>query len=102
VLKGLAFEGDNSEADDLLYLDVMKQLRESKLLLREDIRDYDILYWACDPYAPMRFEYLIDWCPEGLKTHRHEGLPLIHAIIPLSFHPFLPRTNRFGQRWPCS
>ena len=31
----------------------------------------------------MGFEYLIDWCPEGLKTHTYRGLPLVHAIIDL-------------------
>jgi hypothetical protein len=29
----------------------------------------------------MRFEFLADWCPEGLKTHQFKGLSLIHAII---------------------
>ena len=24
---------------------------------------------------------MVDWCPEGLKTHQYRGLPLIHAII---------------------
>ena len=72
---------DCSEIDVPLYLNVMKKLRESKLLLREDIRDYDLLYHACGPQTLMIFEYLIDWCPEGLKTHQYNGLPLIHAII---------------------
>jgi hypothetical protein len=46
VLKKLADLGDCSETADLLYLDVMKKLRESKLLLKEDIRDYNLLYYA--------------------------------------------------------
>jgi hypothetical protein len=29
----------------------------------------------------MRFEYFIDWCPEGLKTYQCYGLPLIHARV---------------------
>ena len=29
----------------------------------------------------MRFEFLADWCPEGLKTHQYKGHPLIHTII---------------------
>ncbi len=81
VLTELAYMGYCSETADPLYLDVMKKLRESKLLLREDIRDYDLLYHACGPQTLMIFEYLIDWCPEGLKTHQYNGLPLIHAII---------------------
>jgi len=31
--------------------------------------------------SSMRSDYLAGWCPEGLKTHRFRGLPLIHAII---------------------
>jgi hypothetical protein len=81
VLRNLACRGNSSDTDDLLYLNVMKKLRESKLLLREDIQDHKLLYFACTPDSPMRFEYLIDWCPEGLKTHQCKGLPLIHANI---------------------
>jgi hypothetical protein len=80
VLVNLAWRGDGSETDRL-YLDVMKKLRESKLLLREDIQDYDLLYHARNPDPSMRFEFLADWCPEELKTHQGEGLPVIHAII---------------------
>jgi len=81
VLTELAYMGYCSETADPLYLDVMKKLRESKLLLREDIQDDDLLFFASNAETPMRFEYLIDWCPEGLKTHQYRGLPLIHARI---------------------
>ena len=81
MLQLLAYNGDSSETADRLYLDVMKQLRESKLLLKEDIQDHDLLFHACGSETPMRFEYLIDWCPEGLKTHQCNGHPLIHAIV---------------------
>jgi hypothetical protein len=80
VLAELA-RGSNDISDDPLYLDVMKKLRESKLLLREDIQDHDLLYCACGLETPMRFEFLAGWCPEGLKTHQHAGLPVIHATI---------------------
>jgi hypothetical protein len=80
VLELLACQGSHIDADPL-YLDIMKKLRESKLLLREDIRDHDLLYIACNPATLMRFEFLIDWCPEGLKTHQFFGRPLIHARI---------------------
>jgi hypothetical protein len=29
----------------------------------------------------MRFDFLADWCPEGLKTHTYNRLPTIHAFI---------------------
>jgi hypothetical protein len=35
----------------------------------------------------MRFDYLADWCPEGLKIHTYGRLPLIHAIIDNSCDP---------------
>jgi hypothetical protein len=81
VLYRLAFVNGDIENAELLYLDVMKQLRKSNLLLREDIQDHDLFYWACQPLAPPRFEFLAGWCPEGLKTYRYRGLPIIHAII---------------------
>jgi hypothetical protein len=80
VLTRLALAGGHID-DDPLCLDVMKKLRESKLLLREDIQDHDLLLFACTPASSMRFEFLIGWCPEGLKTHQYDGLPLIHAKI---------------------
>jgi hypothetical protein len=80
VLEDLADLGGHIDIDPL-YLDVMKKLRESKLLLREDIRDHHLLYYACKPASSMRFEFLAGWCPEGLKTHQYRGLPLIHATI---------------------
>ena len=42
VLRELAYMGDSRETADLLYLDVMKKLRKSKLLLREDIQDHGL------------------------------------------------------------
>jgi hypothetical protein len=102
VLDLLTCTGNCNETDDplyKLYLDGMKKLRKSKLLLREDIQDHDLLYLACDPYALMRFEYLADWCPEGLKTHQYHRLPLIHAIIEYrsinSFSTFLKTALRY-------
>jgi hypothetical protein len=80
VLTRLALAGGHID-EDLLYLDVMKKLRESKLLLREDIQDHHLLFYACNPETLMRFEFLADWCPEGLKTYQYDGLPLIHAKI---------------------
>jgi hypothetical protein len=66
---------------DAVYLNVMKKLRESNLLRKKDIKERGLLYWACNLVTSMRFDYLIDWCPEGLKTHTYGGFPLIHAVI---------------------
>jgi hypothetical protein len=81
VLQVLSYYGGSHIDDDPLYLDVLKKLRESKLLLKDDIQDHDLLYNACKPETPMRFDFLAGWCPEGLKTHKFNRLPLIHYKI---------------------
>jgi hypothetical protein len=81
---------------DEVYLNIMKKMRESNLLRKKDIKDSNLLYWACNQVTQMRFDFLIDWCPEGLKIHTYGGLPIIHAIIddscscdPVQFSTFL-------------
>ena len=59
----------------------MMELRESNLLLKEDIQEYDLLYHACHPGAQLRFDYFVDWDAQGLKNHQYDGLPIIHALI---------------------
>ena len=44
----------------------MKELREAKLLLKEDIDEYSLLYWACRRRRQLCFDFLLDW------THRIE------------------------------
>ena len=83
MLSELAYNSSGIIGDPL-YLDIMKKLRESKLLLKEDIQDHDLLYHACRLATSMRFEFLAGWCPEGLKTYQYDGLPLIHAKIQYS------------------
>ena len=81
VLIELAYMDESSETADPLYLNAMKKLRESKLLLREDIQDHVLFFFACHSSSLMRFEFLAGWCPEGLKIYQYHGLPMIHAII---------------------
>jgi hypothetical protein len=83
VLKLLATlkRGTNPVATDTAYLKTMMELRESNLLLKEDIQEYDFLYHACRPGSQLRFDYLIDWDAQGLKNHQRGGLPILHALI---------------------
>jgi hypothetical protein len=71
----------NPVATDTAYLNTMKELRQSNLLLKEDIQEYDLLYHACHPCAQLRFDYFIDWDAQGLKNHHYGGLPIVHALI---------------------
>jgi len=58
---------DNGTTADSRYLDVLIKLRESNLLRKEDIRQYDLLYRSFFPLAKARFEYLLDWDPHAVK-----------------------------------
>jgi len=78
VLQYLAI---NASAGDSMSLDVLKRLRQSDLFKKEDIRQYDFLYWSCKPSAKEVFEYLINWDPKALKEYRYEDEPLLHANI---------------------
>ena len=51
-------------------LHVMKELRESNLLLKKDIRDFDllgVLWWSPVTGSEMIFGYLAGWDPAALK-----------------------------------
>ena len=56
----VCFDGDGTH--DAVYLNAMKELRESNLLRKKNMYDWSLLYWACKPETLMRFEYLVDWC----------------------------------------
>jgi len=68
-----------SSADDSTSLHVLKRLRESDLLKKEDIRQYDLLWYSCKSQAKERFEYFIYWDPEALKEYQCRGDPLLQA-----------------------
>jgi hypothetical protein len=71
----------NPEPDDIACLNVIKELKESNLFLKQDIQDYHLLTWSCHTASQLRFDYLAKMDPEGLKYHRYKGQPLINARI---------------------
>ena len=72
---------------DTTYLNIMKDLREMNLLVKNDIQDHDLFFHACSFTSKLRFEYLADWSPDGLKTYIHRGLPIFYPI----FHSIIKR-----------
>ena len=64
-----------------MFLDVIKKLRESKLFLKEDVVQYQLLFWSCRPSAKERFDYFVAWDPEALEKTEYNDEPLIHAVI---------------------
>jgi len=57
-----------TQAGDTARLDVLKELRKHNLFLKEDIKEYDLLFWLSFPAAKMRFEYLAELDPDYLIT----------------------------------
>ena len=83
VLQVLADMRDNRNPIpcDTKYLNIMTDLRAMNLLVKNDIKDHDLLFWACASTNKLRFEYLDGWSQDGLKTHTYDGLPIFHSII---------------------
>ena len=86
TLQGLGVISSNNitlgDKYDKAYVDVMKELKEANLLTKDDIEDHDLLYLtSCSRRCKQRFDFLCDWCPEGLKHHRLDDDPVIHASI---------------------
>ena len=46
----------NPEPDDIACLNVIKELKESNLFLKQDIQDYDLFTWSCHPASQLRFD----------------------------------------------
>ena len=84
ILRNRQDGNDDKNMFDKACVDVMKELREANLFTKKDVEHYHLLYHTCfaetEGYM-LQFEYLSDWCPEGLEKHRFDNLPLIHAII---------------------
>jgi len=69
-------------AGDLSCRAALMKLRESDLLLKEDIRHYDLLCHVCELGCILRFDYLADWDPAALKEcERNDDDPLLHYIV---------------------
>ena len=66
---------------DKACLDAMKELTEANLLIKDDIKNHHLLYHACRSQGSTRFDFLCDWCPEGMKDYQYKNLPIIHALI---------------------
>ena len=68
------------DTTDKSYLQAIIDLRELKLLCKQDVKDHNLLYLACQPYRQLRFDYFLDWDPDLLKMHRFKEDPIIHGI----------------------
>ena len=74
-------DSNNPVPSDFTYLNTMQDLRDMNLLVKDDISDQNLLFYACSSTSKLRFEYLADWSQDGLKTYKCEGLPIFHSII---------------------
>ena len=98
---GEQFSGYNFERDqyDEACRNLMKELKDANFLTKNDIEAHGLLFYtSCSQGCKQRFDFLCDWCPEGMKDYEHRGFPIIHAIIvhePIeSFAMFLKATTK--------
>ena len=80
----------NPEPFDTTCLNVIKELKESNLFLKQDIQDYHLLAESCYTTNQFRFDYLAKMDPEGLKQRQYNSKPLIHTMI-----EWYPTTEKF-------
>ncbi|GFH57752.1 hypothetical protein CTEN210_14228 [Chaetoceros tenuissimus] len=60
---------------------VLKDLKDAGLLVKQDLLDYNLLYWACVPGCKKRFELLLSIDNTQLVTHHQNGKIMAHAVI---------------------
>lgn len=84
-----AIPGGESSTAAFKALEAIVELREERLLLKDDIKDYHLLYFACNATPTSLFQYLAEWNPEALQTSQYDGLPISHALLKCpSFEPY--------------
>ena len=73
------------------FLAKMMRLRETGLLRKEDIQEYDLVWRLCeeDYFAENRFRFLVEWDPKSLlQTNNREWFPLHNVASNSSFQGF--------------
>ncbi len=68
---------------EIKCLEALMDLKVMGLFVEEDIYDHGLLFFASDPRAQQRFDFLAQWNPQNLKRSKQRGsnVPLIHAAI---------------------
>ncbi|GFH49934.1 hypothetical protein CTEN210_06410 [Chaetoceros tenuissimus] len=51
---------------DAMRVKVMKELQQSCLLFKKDIKEHCLLRFACNKAATQRFDFLVEWDPDAL------------------------------------
>ena len=73
---------DLNDCHDKACVDAMKELKEENLFTKDDIKNHGLLYKTCDTQGTrQRFDFLCDWCPDGMKNDQYRHLPIIHSVI---------------------
>ena len=90
--------------DDTTCLAVLIRLRQSGLLKKEDIQQYELVHRIClTPYfSEHKFRFFAEWCPESLiQINENEGILPLHwaANNDQSFRLVLDAVFRYYPRW---
>ncbi len=69
-----------TDDDDEKRVKVLKELRKSRLLVKKDVQEQQLLDLSCWEGKNMIFEYLVSWDPDALIETRIKNEPLIHHM----------------------
>jgi hypothetical protein len=92
LVRNITFKQEYQELTDNVCLDVMKELKEIGLMVKEDILRYDLLMRLCQNYyfGKERFRFLVEWDPTALMhtNQQHKCVPLDFAVraSPIAFY----------------
>ncbi|GFH44095.1 hypothetical protein CTEN210_00569 [Chaetoceros tenuissimus] len=84
---------DDDDDDDAVQM--LKELRQAGLLLKGDIRQYELLNISCYKQSQKRFEYFANWDPDALIDTRVGNKPLAHSIDSQQLLVFLESSFKY-------
>ena len=107
-----SFDAQHHEHVDTTFLAVLIRLRQTGILMKDDIQQYNLLHTLCRHdfcLALRRFRFFTEWCPSSLITSddRYGELPL-HCVVSVlrmaggslqEFQLILDALLRFYPRW---
>ncbi|GFH44106.1 hypothetical protein CTEN210_00580 [Chaetoceros tenuissimus] len=86
---------DDYDEFDAKRVKVLKELRKSGLLLKEDIQEHKLLDMSCWKKSKKRFEYLASWDPDALIDTRVGNHALVHTLVSKQMPVFLKASFKY-------
>ncbi|GFH46507.1 hypothetical protein CTEN210_02981 [Chaetoceros tenuissimus] len=74
---------------DPYCVEVFEELKRDRLLVKEDIFDYDLIFWSAGEGTIDRFKFFLKWDPDAIENYsKKHGTHLMHHCAMGSFYDF--------------